>query len=284
MNIIQPGGRIKLWFTQYDSLNDKTERAEFFNFLKRYCLRREDAGKFSSAFCERIANLKGSDRCIISLRDADWTNSDGQKVPTTHVKAMECDTYLCCFSTESDSLAMWNYYSKSDWYEGYSIEFFNNDYTFGCFEKGYSLTVQKVLYSETEKTTLLDEILIPFAQVYEKVTDEYKEKIISFIQSEINQLQFAFKSSCFEHEKEVRAILRVPKNGFDDCQRFERRYRTNKGIIIPYVELDIAESSIGRITIAPLLESNIAKKNAEDFLSSRGHNVFVETSRVPIRF
>lgn len=42
-----------------------------------------------------------------------------------------------------------------------------------------------------------------------------------------------FKSSCFKHEEEVRAILTVPKSN----QKFEVKYREKNGYIIPYIAL-----------------------------------------------
>ena len=38
-----------------------------------------------------------------------------------------------------------------------------------------------------------------------------KEKYNKEIQDKINELQFIFKSECFKHEEEIRAILKVPR-------------------------------------------------------------------------
>ena len=161
MGIIQPEGKAKLWFTQYDSLNDASERVAFEDYYKEYCSRKKCKHIFSDAFFTAINSLKGSDFCGITNRTNEFSIwDDGKKVPITHARNAICNTYLCCFSTDEDSLAMWNYYSKSGKYEGYNIGFLTDTLqTIGSFEKGYYIELIKVIYSDLKKEQILDELI-----------------------------------------------------------------------------------------------------------------------------
>lgn len=286
MNIIQPNGEAKLWFTQYDSLNDTNERKAFEEFFKEYCQRKKREKTFSAAFISSIISMSGSDLCGISH----WTNErllleDGTKSRVVHARQAECDTYLCCFSSDPDSLAMWNYYSKTSSYEGYNIwleaDVLESNSGFG---KGYSLKLVKVVYEDDEKERILDQLLLPLSELFNKEDEQGRKSILSAIQGAFDNLQFVFKNQCFAHEKEVRAILRVPRVNEDNEKVFERKYRQKNGFIIPYVEFPLRHGVVRGATMAPLIREDVALRNVQAFLESRGHTVKVTVSQIPIRF
>lgn len=286
MNIIQDKGQAKLWFTQYDSLNDINERKAFEEFFKEYCGRKKKEKAFPAVFISRITPMSGSDVCGITR----WTDErllleDGTESPVVHARQAECDTYLCCFSSDPDSLAMWNYYSKTGHYEGYNVcleaDSLESNSGFG---KGYSLRLVKVVYEDDEKEKILDQLLKPLAKLFSKEDEHGRKNILSTVQSTINHLQFSFKNQCFAHEKEVRAILRVPRVNKDNEKIFERKFRQKNGLIIPYIEFPLRSGVVQGATMAPLIREEVALKNAQDFLESRGHIVKVMASQIPIRF
>ena len=286
MNIIQNNGKAKLWFTQYDSLNDVNERKAFEEFFKEYCEQKKKKKAFPAAFISSVASMSGSDVCGITR----WTDErllleDGTESPVVHARQAECDTYLCCFSSDPDSLAMWNYYSKTGHYEGYNICLVADSLESNSgFGKGYSLRLVKVVYDDDEKEKILDQLLVPLAELFSKEDDQGRKSILRSVQSAVDNLQFSFKNQCFAHEKEVRAILRVPRVNKDNEKIFERKYRQKNGFIIPYIEFPLRSGVVRGVTMAPLICEDVALKNAQAFLESRGHAVKVMASQIPIRF
>mgnify|MGYP003292950937 CR=1 FL=1 len=199
--------------------------------------------------------------------------------------SVPCDTYLCCFSKQPDLLPMWNYYLKSQHYEGYSIGFMSSMFASSLsFEKGYSIELKRVLYTNEEKDKILDKIILPFNKLYLESIDDRAE-ILKIVQGKINELQFVFKKECFKHEEEIRAILRIPKEPLSNGDKFLVKYRNSHGYIVPYVEYSIWKGAIAEVFIGPLLQKELAQKNISEMLQNYGYdNVRVESSNIPIRF
>lgn len=288
LGILQPGGKAKLWFTRYDSLNDINERKEIVSFLEGYCTYQVKNKKLSQEFADAVLQLALSDEHLLTypVEPVEVEGAVGKGILKVNSRVAECDTYLCCFSDSPDLLPMWNYYTKSQHYEGYSIGF---SYPFlvgdAGFEKGYSLEFKRVVYSDSEKTALLDKLLLQSDEFYRTSTDEERLKLLSVIQDFLNDYQFAFKNSAFQHEREIRAILRIPREPIPGGQKFEVKYRNSNGYIVPYVEFETLPNVVEKITIAPLLQAEISKKNLKEMLKRRAYNcVDVETSKVPVRF
>ena len=54
---------------------------------------------------------------------------------------------------------------------------------------------------------------------------------------------------------------------------------------MPYVEYKVAKIAVNGITVAPLLQSDLAIKNLRELMQQRGcGNIWIEPSVVPIRF
>lgn len=278
----------KLWFTKYDSLNDTSERTNIIDYLSGYCDRRAREGKISLIFAEAIKSIQLSDYILITLpgKKPIELKNNGIVDDWTELKNVPCDAYLCCFSKKSDLLPMWNYYSKSQHYEGYSVGFLSSVFDRSLsFEKGYSIELKKVLYEDNEKDDLLDRIILPFSNLFtESVSD--RDDITQIIQAKINELQFVFKKECFRHEEEIRAILYIPQQPLlIDETEFSVKYRNSHGYIVPYVEYPVMKDAVVRITVAPLLQADLAIKNLSEMLQKRGcNNVKIKSSDVPIRF
>jgi len=288
LGILKPGGTARLWFTRYDSLNDINERKEIVSFLHGYCSYQVKNNKLSKEFSDAIQQLPLSDSYLLTY-PGEAVRVDslfGEDAITVNSRVTECDTYLCCFSDSSDLLPMWNYYTKSQHYEGYSIGF-RCPFLAGeaGFEKGYSLEFKRVVYSSSEKIALLDKLLLPADEFYRTSSDEERQKLLSVIQDFLNDYQFAFKNPAFQHEREIRAILRIPKEPISDGVQFEVKYRNSNGYIVPYVEFDTLPNTVEKVTIAPLLQAEISQKNLKEMLKRNGYfGVDVETSTVPVRF
>lgn len=262
----------KLWFTKYDSLNDINERLDIIEYLEKYISCKEQENVFEHEFVTKIRTLKPNDE-IFGASGTDENTFFHQ----------DSDTYVCCFSQENDLLPMWNYYSKSNRYEGYCIGFSVN--MLEKFKLGYEFKIYNVCYSDVEKDNILDKVFIPASKIYSESTEEDKDMILRILQSYINEYQFLFKNEKFKHEKEVRAILRVAKDFSEDEEVSLKKYRNNNGYIIPYREVSFSNKSIYSVTVPPLLEKELAVNNMKEYLCTKNmSNVKVLCSNVPIRF
>lgn len=277
----------KLWFTRWDSLNDKNERYDIQEVLKEYKELKGD--DIREEFQDAIQELIDTEVDEWELSAEPVTIDANERI----VSEMDSkNVYICSFSTDGDSLPMWNYYSKSSRYEGYALgidfvkwENIENSY-------GYMLNKYQIIYQEEDKRKKLDEILLKCEQSLEffkkrrdpeDVKPEDIERVKRDLSLSIAELQFCFKDEHFSHEKEVRVILRIPKDK-DISNGLPTKYRTGNGYIIPYVEASVPKEAITSVTVGPLLEKELAEKNVKEMMESRGCSCKVHTSEVPIRF
>lgn len=69
---------------------------------------------------------------------------------------------------------------------------------------------------------------------------------------------------------------------------FPVRYRTNAGLVIPYIELDFDKSSVTRIVFGPSLGDGLQKEAQEEvvreMMERHGYRVAVESSKIPVRY
>ena len=102
-----------LWFTRGDCFNDY-EDGEVVGLLYHSCL--------EELLGERVIDQEFFDVAKdLKIKHLVWLVGDD--IATQ----IECKPFICCFSTEKDSLQMWQYYSKGGNYEGYNIGFRLNE-------------------------------------------------------------------------------------------------------------------------------------------------------------
>lgn len=278
MGIIKEDGSAKVFFTQYDSLNDKSER--------------EHAIRLICKACQECIEEETIDRDLFdAIRESLSSKEYFFVFPSeTHPGAVtgkfeEYDTYLFSCSANSDSLPMWNYYSKSRHYEGYNIGFrLPTEPT--PPDKGYTMDLIKVVYDDSLKREMIKKYVAAVYCVWRegKGADLWLK---GWIDGLLNLVLFALKSRHFSHEEEVRMVLRVPQKyrttGINEVS--QRKYRESNGFIVPYVEFHFERAAIRDIHVAPLLESEMAVKNVKDMMAQRNHpDIDVSPSEIPIRF
>lgn len=278
----------KLFFTQYDSLNDLKERKDVLDFLYGYCEYRVKENLMPKELEEEIRKIELSDKSRIehNLDKIIWLDDGEKYCCKTEMKNEDCYTYICSFSREPDLLPMWRMYSKSEHYEGYCLGLRSEDFKIRTsFGRGYKIELRNVVYTDSDKTAILDKLLIPIMQHYNEYSIQDKLVVIEIIKQLIFNYQFVFKNKAFEYEKEIRAILHVPKNLNSTLVNLsERKYRTVNGMIVPYVEYEIPHANLLSVNLAPSLKEEINKNNLTDFLVSKKYdNVKVYGSEIPLR-
>ena len=281
-------GKVNLWFTQYDSLNDRNERLDITRSLADYCQEKANQKIISDNVLSTITQIKPTSSIVISREPIVPVLPQSDPNLTTYNELIDADcyAYLCCFSKNSDSLAMWNYYTKSRHYEGYSIGVSPWHLSHSQYKNSdYKLSVHDVIYTRDDKYRLFEEYFLPLLIAYDSASDEQKVSILFAVQKAVNNLQFIFKDEHFQHENEVRAILLVPKTFTQNNVLSERKYRESNGYIIPYVEYTLAGYDLREIITAPLFEQELAQNNLQSMLTQRGYtNVNIKPSMIPIRF
>ena len=111
------------------------------------------------------------------------------------------------------------------------------------------------------------------------------------------QLGLNNKHQKFKSEDEFRIVIeiyddRVPcskeaaQKYFGEYNKsIEKGFCCKQGLIVPYLSISFPEKSIYRITLAPMLEFDIAKSSIRELLSMSGiEKVRVDKSSIPIRF
>lgn len=300
LSIIQNGS---IRFSDVRYMNDKSE-AIF--VVKRLIEFSEKKKNVYPLFCEALNKLlKGNNFDALKNLAVDKV----QYVEFPGLKFEKQRNFIFCTSTESDSLNMWNYYASGGKYSGYNI----------------GLSVQNFLKSfDTESEEFLDAFIVYHGNVIYKEKEQFEiieelakqiEKPIQYdkspqaihrraatIRNFIEIKGLFFKHSSFSSENEYRFLLsiaekRIPHTvneakkyyGVFNKQIYEDFYIRN-GVVVPFLKITIPPCSIGRITMSPMTEFEIARNSINELLDIkqiRGTNnskVRVCKSQIPIRF
>ena len=209
---------------------------------------------------------------------------------------------IFCFSAslKKDILPMWNYYSKNGKYYGYNIGF--NIKKLICSIKELNDNIyktnidpynEKIIYDFNEEKQSILKIFNNFVEK-KNIKDiskidanlDYKELIDDIL---FKGKGISFKNKSFSHEEEYRIAIRIE----DTNNKEKRDCFIKNGIFVPYIKIRFDKTSIDSITIAPLVEKDIAKKELKQFLINNGYEVYneetktgikIETSNCPIRY
>lgn len=274
---------ISLHFTRADCLNDKNEGKEFFKIYKEILNELLKENQISKEFYNFLCNLKHknifwSDENIFSL-----------------YPYKECETYICSFSEGKDSLAMWNYYSKNNQYEGYNLGIKFNEKS-NLSESFINLGIEaeiyliKVIYDCNKVKNSLSQFILKLFEKCDLECESDRICIENDIRMASTLLRYSFKHEAFQHEQEYRFLINVLK---ENCMNIVG-FKTKKGILIPYINTKLKKLFLREITIGPLIEKETAQNTLEFFLKQNGYKVryddttddgvLIKSSEVPIRY
>lgn len=254
-------GNGNLRFTEYAYLNDNTEGTYIFDFLE-YCLHKNNhcySQDFISAVFHQL-----------------------EKVPFNDIYDINCMYYfLCCFSSNSDSLTMWNYYTKTSSKAGYNIRFSYKDLHSDIISlhssNGFYFEGYKVMYLPEEQEKFLYKLL---DYVYCEWNKDANRFIIRVFLNYLNSVRFAFKHIAFEPEQEIRFVIKL--NRADELIKFFDK----DGIIVPYIEVPFRKNDVKAIILSPLVKEKTAVESIDLLLDKYGykHNVKISPSNIPLRY
>jgi hypothetical protein len=203
--------------------------------------------------------------------------------------------YILCTSENPDTSSMWNYYVKNGNYQGYNLGVNVNvikkkiKNILKNKNSGIKIFNGKVVYDHKEQA---ENLWNKIDRVVEK-----GNSLIPYVNDEIRILldreKFFFKNPAFKNEEEFRIILKIPTD-FKETEngKLALKYRPGtSGIITPYIEWKFAEDNeniseiIKEITLAPMIEEEIAKEGFKRFLADEDiENIKINQSSIKLRF
>lgn len=251
----------KLWFTRWDSLNDTSE-----NLIVHDCI--EEALNNYVQESEFVEYVRGINNRKREFKEKGYIDED---------------LYLASFSSNADSLALWNCYSKDVLGDGYCIGFDNPN-----LFSDYPVILAKVLYDKEEQMNVVHEVLCRLRQIYEsfiknKETSPDTYRIIGetfdFVFEDIG---IFFKHSAFKGEEEVRVSVRK----YDKVEKLKSivpQKRASGALLIPYLEIPFDKALVKSVTISPTLADRPVRPDLLALKSKLGMGFDILQSEIPYR-
>lgn len=202
--------------------------------------------------------------------------------------------YQCSFSTNPDSLCLWNYYSKSQGIKGYNFKFSTSDLAKNikptAKDEGKEPPVYfgKVVYDETKQIDIIKRLLQKFVD-FIKDDSIYEDFVAAYAVDKIIQQGVFFKMNLFSVEEEYRIAIvpYVDSDGQFAAIKEERSFMERNGIFIPYVDINFSPDILQSITISPTLDFQMTKQSLEMLLANKYPNMSSEAiiqSAIPVRY
>lgn len=239
---------IKIRFTDYRFLNDTSEGEELPKIFEKKLEELYKHNKISTEFYHHMA---------------------GQSHNITSPKL-----FVACFSTDQDSLPMWNYYLKNGKYEGYSLGFKFSDLP------DY-LTPLKIIYNDRDKEEYIQKMILSSYGTNNSLEERCNE-----LKKTLQQSSLIMKNSCFKHEKEVRLLLNYDKVPSEEHIKIE--YHSKDGIMQPYCDYWFVNKSFFKsCCFAPTMQAELANVGLTSFLSSNRYDpskIAITSSKIPVRY
>ena len=274
-------------------LNDTTEFIEIIPLVK-YVAQHEE---YASEFIDMILNDS-----LIKELESYRQPYIGKEKNTQNYAEKVYRTYTCSFSTNKDSLTMWNYYATSGsgvnlifdfaWnlFEGSDISEVNNS---SHLENDITICRGLVLYQRMDKQKCIKALIDNLYEVY--LQEDTIEKCQSHIQwafkEAINNMRCFFKNDSFSCENEYRVILKIPEEllleettGQDGILKKGQFKRGN--ILIPYVDYKFKRDRLKGITLNPYVKEkeSVFELGIRELLwQNKIHNVQIYRSAIPMR-
>lgn len=257
----------KLRFTDRNYLNDVSEGRYVFDL----CLEN------SKAICEGYE----------AYEDGFVRSCEGIKKHFEEIQFV----YQCSFSTDSDSLCLWNYYTRGNSIQGYNLEF-DPSTIFSSIEKAgkYHVNMGKVIYSRDKQLKVLREAACLFFELHKNsVTKERpipEQKMFAILAHGLYLLGHFFKPQCFEIENEFRITL-AKSFDLEDSENDEVNFFNRDGVMIPYKDICFEAGALKSICISPTMNGTRAKDGALILSRKKFGQITradIKSSRIPVRY
>ena len=249
-----------LHFTKWDFLNDESEMIHIHDVVKR-CIK---LGSYSQKFNNLVLSI----------------NQIAEQLMRDYSYPLEDDYYILSLSSNPDSLPMWSYYTKSQYNDGYNIDFEANELLTSLksnMNEIKNIKIIRLWYDDIEKERCVNSILDELYELYCSL-DDYKETendVVMLLEFSLSVLAKYFKHKAFEHEMEYRILV--------NANTTKEKTREKNGLFIPYIELSFDKDYVKRVNISPTLSKRNAQVGLETFLKNNGYSCKIKQSNIPFR-
>lgn len=244
-----------LRFTDIRFLNDSTEFTDI--------LRVVDSVLQENPYSEPFVQLLLADSTKKLLKDY-------RQAMSFEGKAQVYRAYTCSFSTNSDSLNMWNYYATST--AGLNAQFLGVEdlfpYHFNPDHCPYKLEQGLIIYNEVDKKKRIKQLIDTVYNLYtaqpeiEKLFIKDTIVLCAYV-SAINNTRCFFKNENFSGEQEYRILLWMPEQFLEHPLNEQDLKADIKGkgcfqrgdVLIPYIDIPININAISKITLNPYIKT-----------------------------
>ena len=282
-----------LRFTDSQFLNDKSEFSAMLEVIKD--IQRDTTSPSLSQILEQSQTL---------INVYFGMKFDAKSDNIWNCRLLKTRFYVLSCSRDSDSLPMWNYYSKNSNSWGYNLELKINNIIDKVSEiRDVVLYQGQVIYSKKDMRDILEKRFLEIENKHlseiKKIqamplSKEEKDEELMCLWSEIeNEIadtilltRMFYKEKYFKHESEYRFVLEVPISFAPDG--VIRQFSTINGVIRPHIDVLFNDSSFhNKITISPLIDYELAKEGLNLFFAHNDIKIDKEKiiqSKVQIRF
>ncbi len=282
-----------LRFSDVRFLNDSTEFVEIIPLVKNVLLYNGYSPDFKKLILESAEIRELEEYCQPYTELSRITNK---------YEESKYRMYICSFSTDNDSLNMWNYYGSSG--EGVSIRF---DHAWNIFRGSQRSLVNVfeklendimiyrglVVYKNEDKKKCIIELFNRLQQLHKETRDEiekYQHYILLAFKQSVNNMRCFFKNESFECENEYRIVLKIPEKLLLSKEYsgdiIEKGQFKRGNILIPFVDYRFDKKSVESIMINPFVrdKNGMFKLGIKELLwQNKMENVQIFSSRIPIR-
>lgn len=184
--------------------------------------------------------------------------------------ALDNFTFAACLCQDADLLSQWRAYGKAGFALGFDLGWELSDIFFDSLVRTVS-----VIYEEEDQRSQIQELL-----------DRAVKKAAGYIHPDFAILICQRKHPAFKEEREVRLITAK------EVGNKASKWRVTKGLITPYIELDLPRSEgpesgllpIVEIVIGPTRHPDTVERSVRALLRQAGHRfVRVRRSEAPLR-
>lgn len=266
----------RLWATQTSFLNDSTELAYGLDL----------AASVIASYDQANVNERTA-RFLTGLVDPEKPAL--QKWLDEHL-----DVFVTCFSGDGDLLSQWRAYAGRDNAGGYALGLGTRPPLQGWPQTapgGHEFALRRVLYDPTEQQATCRSLIDALVAVLEADPTD-NELMKSFARNLVDgvvELASWCKHPAFEEEREWR-IVYVRNN---DASKLDVHHRISRGLLVPYVELELpspVEPLLGHlplhaINLGPGPEPTLKLLGVKNLLAGYPHydQVPIKGSAAPLR-
>lgn len=254
----------KLRFTDCMFLNDKEEYNYIFTVVDK-CFK---------------DNKELKDILDFSITGIDRKNNKTYIAYNNGFRIKDGRYYILSGCLKSDLLPMWNYYSINSNIYGYSIKFSIDELINSFKDTDADIYKGKVIYDFDKQVRIIERYVKEKCKKTEAIIrklnksneDEYQREFESIwedthsdIYEFISFIRLFFKSSSWKYEEEYRIVILAEPDG----NLIKKKFKSAKGVVKPYIEVELKKIPITEIKIGPNIEKEVARAGLEELIGNK---------------